>query len=160
MGGAKPKLVLVLHDVSSGSTLQSFVKTAVAYKDYVEVVVVSRASGAAAQFGVAEASKALYKEGLGLLVLPDLSDVFELLPGRKVVAFSRRFGSPVKEARELGISNGALALFSGSETGFSKSEIEALANALVVYPRGASKELPPESYLSVLMHMVAASSEA
>uniref|UniRef100_A0A7J3ZIG0 Exonuclease n=1 Tax=Fervidicoccus fontis TaxID=683846 RepID=A0A7J3ZIG0_9CREN len=153
---SEEKVSLLLHDVSSGNTLLNFVRTALAYKDYIELLVISRASGGAAQYGLAEASKMLYKEDVKLLVLPDIFDVTELFPQKKLVVFSRRHGSPFKSLGDIRLEDRSVILcFSGSETGFSKNEL--IESSVVVYPHGIRKELAPEAYLSIIMHLIATS---
>lgn len=142
----------MLHDVSSGSALVSFVRTALAYRDLLEVVIISRATGGAAQYGIADASKALYRESVAMLVVQDIPDVLELFPGRNLIFFSRRHGEPFTTLRDLGELGGSLLCFSGSETGFARNEIPEGARA--VYPSGAQREMTPDAYLSIVMHLL------
>lgn len=154
------RIVPVLHDVSSNARIVDFVKVMLNYKDVVELVVFSRLSGGAAQYGLAEASKLLFKENIPHLIVMDLneiSDVGIVSTSDVVIQFSRAFGAPFKRAGD--VVNGAadksgrvVLVVSGSETGFSKSEI--LSVAKVVYPQGIKRDIPPDAYIALFMHLL------
>jgi len=147
--------------VSSGSRISEFAKVVTNYKEVVDLVVFSRISGGAAQYGLAEASKILFKEGIPFLVLADLTELDELglLKDKDaiIIQFSKLFGKPFSQLGEILSKNIAgdkrvFLVLSGSETGFSKSEL--LENANLVYPSGVRRELPPESYVVLFMHLL------
>ncbi len=149
--------VIVLHDTSSSNRLMSFIRTALAYRDKIDLIVLSRMTGGAAQYGVPDACKLLYKEGVNLLVLQDLDDVLELFPNGKVYQFTMKQSKPLSTIKNENIHSGALLLFSGSETGFAENEL--LTNAEKIYPDGAMKELPPEACLASFMFFVSVSKD-
>ncbi len=144
------KFIVAIHDVSSGHRLTEITKVILAYRKYVKMVVISRATGAAAQYGLAEASKTFYKAGIKLLILPDIEDYNELFKGNKILQFTRIHGREYGSIRDLAITEDTVLLISGNDNGFSKNEL--LENTEKIYPRGTEKQLPPETLLGVILH--------
>jgi len=91
-------------------------------------LVVTKASGAAAQAGVPEAQKIALKRGTNLFYLADLDDALELFKPARVYLFvpegyaEREFVPRV--VREEAESSRVLLVFGGAEPGLSKREME------------------------------------
>ncbi len=154
------KIVPIIHDVSSNARIVDFAKAVLNYRNVLELVVFSRLSGGAAQYGLAEASKLLFKENIPHLITMDLneiSDVGIISTSDIVIQFSRAFGAPFKMAKDVINEDDSkpkhiVLVVSGSETGFSKSEI--LSGARVVYPQGIKRDIPPDAYIALFMHLL------
>ncbi len=147
------KISVVLHDVSSNNRLMDFVKEVLAYKKHINMVVISRPTGGAAQYGVPEASKLLFKYDIKFAIIPDITDLHELFgEGFTTIQFTKNYGKEFKDLDDLKIDKNILLIFSGSETGFSKNEL--LENSIRVYPYGIERELSPNSYFSIFMHLI------
>lgn len=152
------RLIVVLHDVGSQSKINDFVRVALAFRESIEAIVISRPSGAGAMYGVPEASKALYKESLPLIVIPDLPDLRELFPERKKILVSPGRGREISCLREIGEPEGLILVFSGNETGFSKKDLETADE--VVTLRRVRRELPSDSMLAILMYLIERESDS
>jgi len=147
------KISVVIHDVSSNNRLMDFVKEVLAYKKYINMVIISRPTGGAAQYGVPEASKLLFKHDIKFAIIPDLTDLHELFSEEfSIIQFTKNYGKEFKDLDDLKIDNNILLIFSGSETGFSKNEL--LENSVRIYPYGIERELSPNSYFSIFMHLI------
>lgn len=149
------KIAIGLHDVSSTSRLTDFLRTLFAFDLELDLVVFSRVTGAAAQYGLPEASKLLFKKGISFLVLQDINEYREVLGDYKIVQYSVSKGRPISSFDELNISLDSekiLFLFSGNDAGFSQAEIAE--GAVAIKLQGVSKELPPESALSLVLYML------
>lgn len=148
-------LVVVLHDASSQSKLVDFVRVALAFRRLVELVVLSKPSGGGAMYGLPEASKIAYREAVNLLVVPDLRDVKELLPGRRLVMVDHAGGRVVSNVREAGRPGELVLAFSASETGFSRKELELADDVIRLEALG--RPLPPDAYLALVLFLFAVS---
>lgn len=154
------KLSVGLHDISSTSRLSDFLRTLFAFDLEVELVVFSRVTGAAAQYGIPEASKQLFKRGISFLVLQDIGEYREIFRDYGILQYSAARGRPISSLEDLEIrpeSGRILLLFSGSDTGFTSGEI--IEGAEAVRSASAPRELPPESALSLLLHILAEKAE-
>lgn len=150
--------MILLHDVSSTSRLSDFFRTIIAYRDYIEMFIISKVTGAAAQFGIAEISKGLFKSNIRFLLLGDIHELNDVFPEYQIIQFTATYGKEFKSFQELapsGTGKTVLA-FSGSDIGFSKNEL--LPGAILLKPFGIGKELPPQSYLAIALHLIASSS--
>ncbi len=150
------KYILLLHDTSSSNRVVNFTRIACSYKEYVKLIVFSRVTGGAAQYGIPDSFKIGYREGVNIIVLQDLEDAIELFKNTPKIQFTKRFGEEFRSLSEAlsGIkTNEVMLLFSGSDVGFAENEV--LKDAIKIYPKGINKELPPESYLSIFMHLTA-----
>ncbi|MCC6052472.1 MAG: RecB-family nuclease [Fervidicoccaceae archaeon] len=145
------KLIVVLHDASSQARINNFIKVILAFTDKVSLVVISKPSGAGAMYGVPEASKLLYKESMPLIVVPDLKDLREVFPNKKLVlvALDEEKSRRIRTLSELGDPSDKLLVFPGSDGGFSKKEL--LEADDIVYPLGLKREVPAEALLAVLL---------
>jgi len=153
----KTRYILLLHDTSSSNRVVNFTKIACSYKDYVKLIIFSRVTGGAAQYGIPDSFKIGYKEGVNIIVLQDIEDAVELFKETPKIQFTRRYGVEFKSLKDDILnnisSNEVMLMFSGSDVGFSENEV--LKDAVKIYPKGIARELPPESYLSIFMHLVA-----
>lgn len=145
------KLVVVLHDVSSQARVNDFVKVALAFTDKIGAIVISKPSGAGAMYGVPEASKTTYKESIPLIVVPDLRDLREVFPDKKIlfVSLSEERAKRIDSLSELGDLQDKVLVFSGSDGGFSKRELMEADD--VIYPGKLVREIPPEALLAILL---------
>ncbi|MGB9726266.1 MAG: RecB-family nuclease [Fervidicoccaceae archaeon] len=154
------KVVIGLHDVSSTSRLTDFLRTLFAFDIRVDLVVLSRVTGAAAQYGLPEASKLLFKRGVSFLILQDIGDYREIFSNYKIIQYSASKGRPISKMREIGMEperENVLLLFSGSDAGFTSGEI--IEGAVAIRLPEAPRELPPESALSLVLHMLSEKGE-
>jgi len=92
-------------------------------------VVISKAMGAAAQSGVPEAQKVVFKSGRNMIVVADIPDVVELLEPEKLIFITRsEHNTPAIDFNDiLKLVKGqksVILMFPGSEPGFSLREIE------------------------------------
>jgi len=145
------KLVVVLHDASSQARINDFIKVVLAFTDKINSVVISKPSGAGAMYGVPEASKILYKESIPLVVVPDLKDLRDVFPNKKLVfvTLDEEKSKRIKVLDELGDPLDKLLIFHGSEGGFSKKEL--LEADEVIYPSNLKREVPAEALLAILL---------
>lgn len=145
------KLVVVLHDASSQARINDFIKVVLAFTDKINSVVISKPSGAGAMYGVPEASKILYKESIPLIVVPDLKDLRDVFPNKKLVfvTLDEEKSKRIKALDELGDPSDKLLIFHGSEGGFSKKEL--LEADEVIYPSSLRREVPAEALLAILL---------
>ncbi|MEM0021340.1 MAG: RecB-family nuclease [Fervidicoccaceae archaeon] len=149
------RIAVALHDVSSTTRLTDFVRTLLSFNLEVELVIFSRITGAAAQYGLPEASKTLFKRGVRFLVLQDIEDYRDIFKDYKIMQYSASKGKPISRKEELGIDfakDKVLIIFSGNDAGFTAQEI--LEEALAFRSLAAPKEIPPESALSLTLHMI------
>ena len=144
------KVKIGLHDVSSTNRLMDTVKVAIAYKDVMDTFIVSRPTGAAAQYGVPEASKKLYKEGIRFILLPDINDYQEIFK-EKTIQITTIHGENVFN-NNIEVPDYSLILISGNDNGFSKNEL--LNNALLMRIPKVKRELPSESTLGIIMYIL------
>jgi SpoU rRNA methylase family enzyme len=137
---------VALHDVSSTNRLMETIKVVLAYSKYIDTFIVSKPSGSAAQYGVPEAGKKLYKAGIKFIVLPDISD-YNIIKTETILQVSQN----CKEELEKKIkTDSPLILLSGNENGFMKNEL--LNNARCIKIPSAERELPPEASLAVIIN--------
>jgi|UniRef100_A0A7J3SKK9 SpoU rRNA methylase family enzyme len=148
------KIAIALHDVSSTSRLADFVRTLLAFDLNIDMVVFSRVSGAAAQYGLAEASKTLFKKGIRFLILQDIEDYHDVFGGYKVIQYSASYGKPISSSSDLGLSDEdkVILMFSGSDVGFSSKEM--IEGSIAIRSSGAPRELPPESALGIVLNLL------
>lgn len=142
------KLIIVIHDVSSTNRLSETVRVIQSFKDKVEAVILTRVTGAAAQYGLAEASKTLYKNNISTIILPDLKDLEELFNIENALQITNSYGERSYEPDM--IKDRAIIILSGSDTGFSKTEL--LEKTLKTKIPGTEQELPPEAVLGIIFY--------
>jgi len=120
------ELIIVLNNVSSPQRLIDTTKVFLSVdEEWMKALVVTRASGMAAQTGIPEASKATYKKGKPLIVLSGVKDAVELLKPNKVLIYH-----PDPESKditellpELRNSGRLMLVIDGSEGGPSRADL-------------------------------------
>ncbi len=108
-------MIVVYHDVHSVAKLTEMYKVAAAYG--VDVFVISRVQGAAAQTGVPEISVRAFREGVKVLVVPDLRDAVDLLKPTKVIILSKRAEKPLDPNE---VDENTMIVVTGTEPDVSK----------------------------------------
>ncbi len=126
-------MFVAYHNVASVAKLVEFAKTALA-SDKVDLFIISKPQGSAAQTGVPEVHLLAYKLGKQLLVVRDLQQAIELLNPSKVIGIDRE-GSPLDVSK---LDNRTLLVFPGVPSGFTKQEME-LMEIYDVPPAGMSE---------------------
>ena len=87
----------------------------------------SKVGGAAAQSGIPEAYKLIFKEGKNLLILNDVSDVVELLHTDKVyfITCSKDYEATLNDlVNDIVNGKKVIAVFNGSDVEFSRQELK------------------------------------
>ncbi len=126
-------VVVVYHNVASVAKLVEFAKTAFAF-DCVNLLVISRPQGSAAQTGVPEVHLMAYRAGKQLLVVRDLNQAIELLNPTKVIGVDT--SEKPFDPKEL--DKKTLLVFPGVPSGFTSQERE-LMDIRYVKPEKASE---------------------
>ncbi len=108
-------MIVVYHDVHSVAKLTEIYKLASAYN--VDLFVVSRVQGGAAQSGVPEISARAFLEGRKILVVPDLKDAIELLKPSKVIILAKRAQVPFDPSE---VDDKTMIVVTGTEPDVSK----------------------------------------
>jgi len=143
-----PRIIPVLHNTSSVQRMLDFARLVLALG--LKEVVVTKAYGAAAQHGLGELGRILYKGGGSLVVLPDLPDAVELLRPDTTLIVSRASGSepfdPLKPPR---LDGRVLIAFNGGDPDFSPNE---LALGRPIYPINAKGRLGPAAEAALVLY--------
>ena len=121
-------MIVVYHDVHSVAKLTEIYKVVSAYG--VDLFVVSRVQGGAAQSGIPEISVRAFQEGRRILVVPDLKDAVELLKPSKVIILSKRAEKPLDPSE---IDENTMLVVTGTEPDVSK--YDAIGELRYVEPR-------------------------
>ena len=119
-------LIPVLHNVYSVQKVLDFVKLCIT-SDIITLIVMSKVGGAAAQSGIPEAYKLIFKEGKNLLILNDVSDVVELLHTDKVyfITCSKDYEATLNDlVNDIVNGKKVIAVFNGSDVEFSRQELK------------------------------------
>ncbi|MDN5358435.1 MAG: hypothetical protein PWP76_278 [Candidatus Diapherotrites archaeon] len=124
-------MIVVYHDVHSVAKLQEIAKIVFAY-DNVDLFVISRPQGAAAQTGVPEIHLAAAKRGKKILIVPDLKDVVELLKPKNVFIITKK---AEKEFDPAEVGDGDMVVVAGTEPDATKFDIDGL-EARKILPQG------------------------
>lgn len=135
---------MVAHAPSSVQRLEDFAKLAFNL-DLVDVLVVTKPSGVAAQVGLPEISKMAYKLDKKLVVLPDIDDAVELLKPDKVYTVSHDYG---RRVRELEKADSVMIVVGLSDPGLTKTEAQ---KGEAIYPDGTSGDIGPIAAVSILL---------
>ncbi len=126
------RVLPVVHNVSSVQRLVDMARIVVSLD--LEILVVTKAYGAAAQSGIPEASRLLLKERKGLVVLPELKDAVEFYSPDQVLLIDRDNAKAQLGVEELrGLQGRVMVVLNGSDAPFSPQE---LALGRPVYLRG------------------------
>ncbi len=106
-------MIVVYHDVHSVAKLTEIYKVVKAFD--VDLFVISRAQGGAAQSGIPEINVRAFMDGIKLLVVPDLKDAIELLKPERVIILSSRAEKPLER-----LEKGDMLVVTGTEPDVSK----------------------------------------
>ena len=140
------KIYVVVYSVSSVQRLLDFVKTAYAFNNVTPVII--KPIGAAAQIGVPEANKIAYRREKPLLILPELSDLKELLEIDSIYFITSK--GILKDFKQLIKTGHRIALvIHGGEADFTKQELQYGKG---VWVNGLSREAPPYTALVIILY--------
>ncbi|MCD6324234.1 MAG: hypothetical protein J7L55_03910 [Desulfurococcales archaeon] len=141
-----------INNVSSPQRLVDAVKTILAFEAggdlEIKGVVVTKASGMAAQAGVPDASRLMYREGKPLILLPTLKDAVELLKPDMTLLNEQVKDSAAVCELEVPPNSRVLYVVSGHEDGFLKQE---LALGTPVKFAGISRYVPPAAAVALFL---------
>ncbi len=124
-------MIVTYHDVHSVAKLQEIARIVFAY-DNVDLFVISRPQGTAAQTGVPEIHLAAAKKGKKILVVPDLKDAVELLKPEHVFIITRK-AEKTLDPKEVGKKD--MIVVAGTEPDATKFDIDGL-EARKIEPEG------------------------
>lgn len=136
-----------LYGTSSIQRLVDFVKIACSFEGIVPVVL--KPIGAAAQIGVPEAYRHVYRVGRPLIVLLDINDLHEALGVREVYYVDSKGAK--KSVKEIGSVDNIAIVVSGGEGEPSKKELE---RASVVQFEEVPPDLPPLATISIILYLL------
>ncbi len=142
------ELIVVLNNVSSPQRLLDTVKVVLSAKQpEVKALVITKASGMAAQAGVPDASRMTYKQGKPLIVLPALKDAIELLKPEDILIYAAVEGA--EDLNNTSIQGKRIMIVvDGSDNGPSRTD---LALGKTVSINEFSRQLPPAAAAAILM---------
>lgn len=138
-------MFVVYHDVYSVAKLHDVAKIAFAYEN-VDVFIISRPQGNAAQTGVPEVHLTAAKKGKRLLVVPDLKDAVEILKPGKVFIITKK---AEREFNPKEVGKGDMVVVAGTEPDATKFDIDGLEPRRVE-PTG----MGDVGYLATTLHML------
>ena len=124
-------MIVVYHDVHSVAKLQEIARIVFAYEN-VDLFVISRPQGTAAQTGVPEIHLAAAKKGKKILVVPDLKDAVDLLSPEHVFIITRK-AEKTLDPKEVGEND--MIVVAGTEPDATKFDIDGL-EARKIEPEG------------------------
>mgnify|MGYP000400855914 CR=1 FL=1 len=133
MGKGLPKIYIAIHNVSSPQRLTDVAKIVFSECSPFSCLIISKPTGMAAQVGVPDVSKMAYKLGKNLLIISSLQDLSEVIDVSKVYIVHPAEGSNYISLDELSTDDKTLYVISGSDVGFTKSEL-ALGEVVYVKP--------------------------
>ena len=116
------KVLPVIHNVSSVQRIVDMARIVVSLG--LDLLIVTKAYGAAAQSGVPEASRLLLREKKGLVVLPELKDAVEAYSPDQVILVDRDNATAHLSLDELRALRGkVMVVLNGSDAPFSPQEL-------------------------------------
>jgi SpoU rRNA methylase family enzyme len=122
-------MFIALHNTFSSKQVEEFAKIVFGFG--VDTIVITKATGSAAQSGVPVAHKLACKLGKNVLFFEDLDDAIEVLRPEKVILIGNK-GTCDKEIDFNSIGKNDLVVFCGASTGFTKLELEKGGCAYIV----------------------------
>lgn len=138
---------LAIYSPSSVQKVVDFVKTVFASGIYVPVLI--KPIGAAAQIGVPEAFKIAYKMGRPLVVLPEITDIVEVLGVNKIYYLDEAGEEvPLRDIAMETNADMAIVVPSGEQEP-SRKELE---KATVVWPKEVPRGLPSVAVSAILIY--------
>ncbi len=127
-------MFFVYHDVHSVAKLVEIAKMAMAFPQ-VDVFVISRAQGNAAQTGVPEVHMRAYRAGKRILVVPDIRDAVDLLKPDKVIIIAKKAEQPFDPSE---VGERTMVVVCGTEPDVSKFDADGY-DLRYVEPRDAGE---------------------
>ncbi|MEM4740359.1 MAG: RecB-family nuclease [Zestosphaera sp.] len=145
------ELIVVVSNVSSPQRLIDFAKLVYGLSNLRSSLVFTRISGMAAQSGVPEVSKYLYRLGKPLLLLPSPQDVIDLLKPDRILVLAKTDVS--KDIEEIADSlKGRVALLvNGGDTPPPKTELSLGDHVMV---RELDPSTPPQALLAITLYVI------
>jgi len=145
------ELIVVVSNVSSPQRLIDFAKLVYGLSNLRSSLVFTRVSGMAAQSGVPEVSKYLYRLGKPLLLLPSPQDVIDLLKPDRILVLAKTDVS--KDIEEIADSlKGRVALLvNGGDTPPPKTELSLGDHVMV---RELDPSTPPQALLAITLYVI------
>ncbi|MEO3992802.1 MAG: RecB-family nuclease [Desulfurococcaceae archaeon TW002] len=145
------ELIVVVSNVSSPQRLIDFAKLVYGLSNLRSSLVFTRVSGMAAQSGVPEVSKYLYRLGKPLLILPSPNDVIDLLKPDKVLVIAKTEISRDIEEVVNDLKGRVVLLINGSDTPPPKTELSLGEHVMV---RELDPSSPPQAVLAVILYVI------
>lgn len=116
-------IILIYHNINATRKLEEM--TRIAFGFDVDLFVVSKPTGSAAQSGVPEIHKQAFRKGKNILIVGDLRDAIELIQPDEVYTITKFGEKPnFEELREKAKEKKVVFVLGGTEPGLSKKEIE------------------------------------
>ncbi len=145
------ELIVVVSNVSSPQRLIDFAKLVYGLSNLRSSLVFTRVSGMAAQTGVPEVSKYLYRLGKPLLILPSPNDVIDLLRPDKVLVIAKTEISRDIEEVVSDLRGRVALIINGSDTPPPKTELSLGDHVMV---RELDPSSPPQAVLAVMLYVI------
>jgi SpoU rRNA methylase family enzyme len=148
----KRNLVMTIHNVSSQQRLIELAKVFYGL-GYVNLVV-SRATGAAAQIGIPEVQKISLKTGGRLIITADLEDAIDLIKPNTIIlltqkAYGKTAYKPEEIAMELSKGLTVMMVIGGLEPGLTSRD---LSLGEPTYIQGIEGELGPVGLATIALY--------
>lgn len=151
LGKSDLELIVVVSNVSSPQRLIDFAKLVYGLSNLRSSLVFTRVSGMAAQTGVPEVSKYLYRLGKPLLILPSPNDVIDLLRPDKVLVIAKTEISRDIEEVVSDLRGRVALIINGSDTPPPKTELSLGDHVMV---RELDPSTPPQAVLAVMLYVI------
>ncbi|MCC6032588.1 MAG: RecB-family nuclease [Desulfurococcaceae archaeon] len=146
------ELVVVVNNVSSPQRLIDFAKLVYGLTNLRSSLVFTRVSGMAAQTGIPEVGRYLFRLGKPLLILPTPQDVIDLLKPDKVLVLAKTEVSKDIEEVASGLRGKVALVVNGGDTPPSKTEL-SLGDHVMVGELDPST--PPQAALAITLYVIA-----
>ena len=139
-------MFIALYSPTSVQRILDFQKTVYAFPDTIPIII--KPIGAAAQIGVPEAYRIAYKLNKSLIILPEISDLRNILGIDKIYYISDK--GMETDIRDLPDNNIALVI-SGGEYEPSKKELEIVN---IIKFRGIPSDLPAIALIGIVLYLL------
>ncbi len=114
------EVIPVIHNVSSVPKMLEYARIAIGYG--FKTVAYSRVFGAAAQQGIGEVFKMSLRHNASIIILPDISDVMDLLRPDTALFISRPGKGSVRFSADL-VKGRTIIVVNGSDLPFVEEEV-------------------------------------
>jgi len=142
------EIIPLLHNTSSIQRMLDFARLVVSLR--LKRLVLTKVYGAAAQHGLGDLGRILYKSGVSLLILSDLSDAVELLkPDITFIVTKSNNPSSFDPLNPPTVRGRVLVAFNGGEPDFTPEE-SSLGKP--IYPRGTEGRMGPNAEASLVLY--------